>query len=374
MFGSGWFIVAVTCAFFVVLVGTVLIWRGGSSLEDVRRAELEERICRMLRTLTGVESAKVLLKGRNGHEPAGASVIVTMHRGTELTEDLAATMASLVESAVPGLKSSDVTVVDALRPNKPMSRRGDDIGGESAYLIKLRLDIERELAARLRAFFAAMQIECAVAVSVELDADRVREHALELDPQGRGELVLREERVEGTNTRKVEAAVSYITREIVRSPRGIAHIRASVVLFDRLVETPDGRLVYDRTVVPEKVKLGEYARLACRALGLDDPSAVEVQYLPSPRHEPPSIERPRGYAVAAVYVVLGAGAAGFLTLAWLLVKTRARGRPSEAVRPAEAPAVPQPAPDIRSELRRLVAEDIDRAAGILSRWIAREGT
>jgi len=410
---SGWPWAVAACAGLAAIVLALRAAGDGSgrtagvSLEDARRAERERNLSRMICSLADVSSAEVLLREGSGGAAPGASVTVAMRRGEALSDETASSVAALVASAVNGLDPSNVVVVDARDPARPKgTRRGEELAGEGAALFRLRQEVERALADRLRGLFAAMQIECAVAVSAELDMDRVHERVLELDPQGRGEIVLREERASGlrpadapetaslapgaaanrpaeipagraeraggTETRKTESAVSYVTREIARSPRGIADLRASVVLFDRLVETPDGRLRYDRTVVPEKVRLGEYARLAARALGLDDPAAVEVQYLPSPRAEPVGFGEPGPSPAALAALAAVAVAVVAFGVGLGLVRRRARRAPAPAAAPEVAPA-PGPPADIRTDVRRLVAEDLERAAAILGRWIAREG-
>jgi flagellar biosynthesis/type III secretory pathway M-ring protein FliF/YscJ len=271
--------------------------------------------------------------------------------------------------------------------------------------MRLRARVERALADKIRGFFAGMQIESVVVVSARLELDRIKERMLELDPEGRGDIVVNEERSSGparraaspesaatanapaalpevtsrarseTQYRKTESIISYVQREIRRSAKGLVDVSASVVVFDRLVQR-DGVWQYDTSV---KDHLDDYKALVARALGVSGDQArqkIEVKYLPSPWTSPPPLEEPArgtawGYAAfAAAGVALALVVLGTLRIA----AGRHRNEPAADARPAtpsDRPQAPTVGP-LRDEVARIVGEDLERSAAILGRWLAKE--
>jgi hypothetical protein len=235
-----------------------------------------------------------------------------------------------------------------------------------------------------------MQIECVAVVSAELDLDRIEETILDVDPDGRGELVLHEERAyepsadgpgaRGFESRKIDAVVSEVRREITRSVGRFAEVRASVVLFDRLVQGSDGTWSYDRSLADDQEQLDGYRQLAARALGIDETAAkdaIEIQYLPSPWATPPGAVEPRRGPGPAGYAALAVVAFAAAALVLGVVRTTRRPAPAAAppaAAPPEAPPSPVPPGEaLRREVADAVAGDLDRAASVLRRWIAKEG-
>lgn len=181
------------------------------------------------------------------------------------------------------------------------------------------------------------------------------------------------------NTRKTEAMVSWVTREVARSPKGLADVSASVVVFDRLVQTSDGGWEYDRSV--EK-HLEEYTTLVAHALGVTDvkemADRIEVRYLRSPWASPPvGVSRTENDGVT-VFIIGGA----LLACALVVIVGLAVGRRGRDLAvPAEAAAVAGAVSEnealsrtevLRREAMKLVTEDVDRAAAVLGQWVARE--
>jgi flagellar biosynthesis/type III secretory pathway M-ring protein FliF/YscJ len=370
------------------------LWAAGSTraggrtapelLEDMRRGAREREIARMITTLHDVRSAKVLL--RDG-TPRRASVTLELCGGAALSPETASAVAGLVASAAPGLDAHEVVVVDSRDPGRTHRLSPDsEFAYRGAAVLRLRRDVERALADKLRALFAGMSIECVAVVSAELDLDRVEEKVLTLDPEGKGEVILSEERgapsASGSTrgqTRKIEAEVSRITQEISRAPKGLASVKASVVLFDRVMQDVDGTWKYERIADKD---LDNYRALAGRALGLDDEEiknkTVEVQYLKSPWAKPPVADAeprlfsPPARAVAKVVIV----AVAVALIAAFALGRLVRRRPAE-VEPPPAPVEPESGPlsveDLKAEVASSAAEDVERTAAILRRWIAQEG-
>ncbi len=354
-------------------------------LEDMRRGAREREIARMITTLHDVRSAKVLL--RDGTQRP-ASVTLELCGGAVLTPSTASAVAGLVASAAPGLDAHEVVVVDSRDPGRTHRLSPDsEFAYRGAAVLRLRRDVERALADKLRALFAGMSIECVAVVSAELDLDRVEEKVLKLDPEGKGEVILSEERGAPSDggslrgqTRKIEAEVSRITQEISRAPKGLASVKASVVLFDRVIQDADGTWKYERIADKD---LDNYRALAGRALGLDNDEiknkTVEVQYLKSPWAKPPVAEaEPRLFgplAWAAGAVVIAAVAVGAIAAAFALGRL-VRRRPA-VVQPQPVPVEPEDQPQSAEKLKADVASsaagDVERTAAILRRWIAQEG-
>ncbi len=375
----------------VALAAVAGLWlaagtRAGSPAPDelrnaARRRAREREIARMLATRGEVRSAAVILSGDAAGKPA-ASVTLDLRAGAALSPETASAVAGLVASAAPGLDPHDVIGVDSRDPARTHRLSPD---AETAYagaaVLRLRRDVERSLADKLRALFAGMGIECVAVVSAELDLDRVEEEILKLDPDGRGEVVLREERGE---TQKIEAAVSRITQKISRSPKGLAKVRASVVLFDRVVQEPAGTWRYDRSV--EK-KLAAYGVLAARALGLAAADMkpgrpVEVQSLASP-WATPQVETPRPVAShGKLWTVQSAALIAATVVAALLVFALvriARAGPRAGGDDTRAAAAPEEAAgenvmaDATEQASGAASRAAERAASVLRRWIASEG-
>ena len=323
----------------------------GEMLQELRRAAREREIARMVAGLEGVASADILLRERSNGSPAGASVTLEMASGGVLGPETASAVAGLVASAVPGLDPAGIVVVDARDPGRTHRLAPDaDVACDGAAVLRLRAQVERALAGKIRGLFAGMQIECVAVVSAELDLNSIEERLVEIDPNDKGEFVVREERevrargsaaartpsaLSGAGrggavanrpaalspaaaaapagspveTRTREFEIGRLTSEITRRPRGLADVNASVVIFDRVRQAADGSWEYDRTVGSNE-NVERYTQLVARALGLDteQEGRIVLQYMPSPWRAPPEA------AVAG----RGPGAAGYLAIAALV--------------------------------------------------------
>jgi flagellar M-ring protein FliF len=381
-------------------------------LADHQRSAREKQIAQMMAGLDGVRSAEILLREPADGSPAGASVTLDMIPGEVLGPETASAVAGLVASAVPGLDPARIVVVDARDPARTHRLAPDaDVAHEGAAVLRLRAQVERALAEKIRGLFAGMQIECVAVVSAELDLDRIEERLVEIDPGGKGEFVVREERtlepvagiafssaaaahpesgavagrsaalagpvgtgVRGApvETRRTEFEIGRLTREIVRSPGGLAKVNVSVVIFDRVRQAADGSWEYDRSVGSEQ-NVEKYSQLVANAVGTDLRS-VELQYMPSPWKTPPEAAPARpgleaaGWLAVAILVVAGAA------VAFAARRSIAR-RAEVAAEVDRAPPAPSlhPAEELRREAARGASENTERAAAIVHRWIAREG-
>jgi flagellar M-ring protein FliF len=383
--------------------------RGDSG--DAHRSAREREIARMIATLGDVRSATVLI-GNSAAGHGGASVTLELRDRSALSAETASAVAGLVASAVPGLAPEDVVVVDSRDAARTYRLSGDTgAAGDGGAVLRLRREVERALADKLRALFAGMHIDCVAVVSAEIDLDRVKKHIVDVDPQRTGGVVLKDERgylapdeaaataaprrgasagraaaLPGAasrrrdETRKTEFDVSRLTQEVTKAVGRVAKVRASVVYFDRRTQSADGKWSYDTTVGSEENRL-KYTRLAVRALGLEDydEKSVEVQYMKS-ASAAPSVEEARrwpdvvGWAIGIGAAALAVAALAGAAVAVARMRTR-RTLPATEAQPAATEAGPEvPASEkLRRDVTRTVAEDVGRAAGILRRWIAREG-
>lgn len=338
--------------------------------ELVERVALQGELARMLRGLRGVDEARVLIQSAgNG---ASVSVGLRMRPGFSLDGRFARSVASLACGAVSELSPEKLAIVDLDRPERvvrPLAPADDLAAGLGSF--DLRRRIEAELAGKVRAFFAGMGIDSAVLVSAELDLDRVKERLRKVDPTGQ---IVRESR--SPESRETEFEYGWLVQEITREPKGVIKVKASVVLFDRLVEDEDGELKYDRSVV--QGKLGEFKKLVANALGADlkaDEDAVQVSYLPSavrPPSPPPIMTRELAKsAISWLVVVSAAGAAVFVL--FLAIRPR---RPAPPPEPPEEELPEELPPEVRElrQARELAGRTLTRrkseATVVARRWLS----
>lgn len=355
---------------FAAILALLLSWglfaiKNTENASDPLQKERTRNLVRMIESLREVKSAEVLLEGPSSE---AATVTLSMRDGEALTHTLSLAVAEMVSSGVNGLTPEGVSVIDIANPTKTFEEiELKGVAKEGAEVLRLRRRVEFELAGKLKSLFAGMQIECVANVNASLDLDRVKETIKTIDPLGQGEVVLYEERT--GDMRKTESIVSQTTKEILGAVGEYADVRASLVVFDRVVQDETGAWVYAR---PENIEtnLQKYARLAANTLGVGVES-IEVQYMKSPFATPPVEKvtkdtRPLilGMGITATLLVL--------LIVWLLLTGR-RNTKAQAAIDANAALLKEASVPESNELdiATLAAEDVDRSASILKRWIVR---
>jgi flagellar biosynthesis/type III secretory pathway M-ring protein FliF/YscJ len=355
----------------------------------------------MVSTLGDVEAATVLIGGAGGSR-GGASVTLEMRAQSELSAETASAVAGLVASATPGLTPEDVMVVDSRDAARSYKLSGDaGVASEGAAALRLRRDVERALADKLRALFTGMGIDCVAVVSVEIDLDRVKELDVAVDPKGTGGVVMKDERgyvrpseargasagrpaalprttaSRGGETRTLVFDVSRLTKEVTKAVGSVAKVRASVVYFDRRKQNADGTWSYDTAVGDKNREI--YQRLAVRALGLEDNGdAVQVEYMPSASSKPTVADAGgRGtnviaWAASATAVAIALIAGAVIALGRIR-RSRTEQQMEATAAASETNLELSASEKLKRDVAKTAAEDVGRTAAILRRWIAREG-
>ncbi|HHN46744.1 MAG TPA: hypothetical protein ENN09_04810 [Planctomycetes bacterium] len=385
------------------------------------RVALQNELALMIGNLSAVENAKVLLKeGREadifgGGQPGGASITVRTRPGARLTQDVVSSIAGIVRSAAPNIEPGDITIVDA-RTNvtyRPQDHKDELF--EAPGIFRLKEDVERALADKVRGMFIHMGVDAVVVVNAELDLRKVQEKVQEIDPQGRGPFTLKERRSKSTSSEPVRdggvagieanrrpgtaigagagitagametAALpaasdtredrdstytySYLVREITQAPKGLAKVSASVVLFDRIVEK-DGKVFYDGQIVQER--MGDFQQLVATALGIEKETDIVVKHVPSAGPAPTAagigVETAPYWETASKAALLLLAAAAFAAAYLALRKlTRKPAAAGEDELPTAMPA--DRITQLQKAIRDQVTNKPERLARILSRWV-----
>ncbi len=377
---------------------------------NLRRA-IEGELSRTIGRLAEVRSARVHVtlpeKGlyRDEDRPASAAVVLNLRPGRTPGERELAGIRHLVASAVPGLDSRSVTIVDGAGT---VLATEDDTGtdGAIAFRRSLERDLEGRIVALLERAVGAGSVVARVTASV--DFAEVTRSAETFDPDsatlrsersliqnqsqgpaaaadGGGQPIFRPVEPPAVSGNRAQASTEdrtrtyelskTVTRTVERSPR-LARLSVAVI-----VDGAEGAPRPDAEVR----NLGELAK---RAVGFDAErgDAFEISSVVFPKgagEEPPaaSAERPTWPLLAA------AGAAVLLLglLAFFLFRRKpARveaypltpgARVSEIEAALAAPALPERTVAVsetalRDRARELAATDPPRAAHLLKAWLA----
>lgn len=394
-----------------------------------RRRTLERlaqatEIERMIATIDNVATATVVLSPEGqatflADEPdVGASISVTMRGAHELDQTTVNSIIGIVRGAVRRIDPEKITVVDTRTGRSHSSRDRDDSIVAGMELFKLQKSVEEMLADKVRRLFSRMNVACTVVVNAKLDLDKIREKAQEIAPEPH---MIEEEREKvsepgparisgpvGTtvNTggvltpggpvrtrsagstrdfRRSRATYSYVAKEIVKTPRGVESVTASVVLFDRTIEKGSSR-VYDEGYW-EKYK-DDFEKQIRNAIGASATDAVAVMYMPSAAERPAELEpgEPLHTTVASYmreYSMLFVFAAVILSLGFLYSIARREGAPAaptpeQARRRRRVPVIPPPSPELarlkemQAQVRDVVEADPRSAAQLVQRWLSKE--
>lgn len=390
---------------------------------NLRRA-IEGELSRTIGALTEVRSARVHVtlaeKGlyRDEDRPASASVVINLHPGRALGDAQLSGIRHLVSSAVPGLGSKEVTVVDGrgtvLSTNEGW---GNSVGGPAR---QIEADLERRIISLLEPAVGAGSV--VARVSATLDTSEVSTSTETYDPDG--SVVKNERRITqsalrdgpearglagaagnqpgnpaaGPNNRRGESNSEdetrsfelsrTVTKSVSRAPR-IERLSVAILL-----DGVDG-------LPRDDAEVARLGALAQKAVGLDPGRGDQFEITSvafaggrSAEADVP-VEAPALFAslpgeamplallaVAALAVAIGVAAA-----IRALRRGRTKHKPTgalEALRtdtaaalaqaseiPFEAPAaLADPAIAVRDRARELAALDPARAAHLLRAWLA----
>ena len=265
-----------------------------------RMRALEGELARSIRTIQGVESARVhlVLPDREAFSRArpdpSASVIVQTRSGYSLSHRQALAIRSLVASAVPGLSGSRVTILSATgEAILPENGEMDATVGAMSVAIEERLS--RNIADILSARVGAGNVRISVAVSLNNEREIVRSEAYDPEGQVPRSTELREESVEdrtgaaeavdvegnlppnpgggdgagagsfrrsSTNSTVTNFEIGTTQRELVREPGQIDRISVAVLVNGIFTINDQGERVYEERTPEEISRLQELVRTA----------------------------------------------------------------------------------------------------------------
>lgn len=161
-------------------------------VQNVNRVRaLEGELARTIRSLEGVSSARVHLAlperrlFDNNAETPKASVWIELRQG-DLAARHARAIRNLVANAVPGLASSNVTILDQEGRLLARGEEGDEGAAYSALAEERKTEIENRLRANVVSLIESVVGRGAVEVQVTADVnfDRVTESSETFDPNG----------------------------------------------------------------------------------------------------------------------------------------------------------------------------------------------
>lgn len=394
---------------------------------------LEGELARTIRHLDGVEHARVHLvtpERRAFKEmdvAASASVVVTLHRGFELSPRQAQVIRQFVSGAVERLGPNQVVIID----QKGRMLAGPETGEAGSDGFEKRLAAEQQLEQRVvRMLEPVVGVGKVVArVALDFDFSQVVETRESYDPEKQ---VVRSER-EQTERSDAETALpsgppgtasnlpsrtpgptggasgtsgkeksdtirNYeVGRTVVRTEQPLPRVqRMTVAVLVAQAPDPKGGL---RTRTPEEI--AQYTALVGRAVGLDKARGDELEVssapftnaegfvdIPTPE-TPVAPEAPPEDML--IWVIVGGVGLAFLALAaFALLRRRPKAAPTPALMPPETAELPliEPAPPIvepppldpderrqriatlRARALELGTADMARMARVFQGWFA----
>lgn len=389
---------------------------------NLRRA-IEGELARTIGKFSGVRSAKVSVSlGERGlyrdeDKKPTASVVVMLQPGRTLAERELAGIRHLVASAVPGLASDAVTILDGRGALLLADTTWDS--PEASYQRKLERELEQRVVTLLEPVVGAGAVVAKVTALV--DHSTVNQNSEVFDPD---QVALRSERTTSGNsnnqqnnpagvagaqaniplqpqpaaqgpTQQSSSQTSDLTRNFeitktttqtaVRLPR-LTKISVAVI-----VDGVDGK----PRAAEEVQRLGDLAR---KAVGFDDARGDQFEITSQAfGHSADVAEAPAPEKVATwVYVAAGLGVLAVAALAFFLSRRAKRAeeekkqlilQPGVTVSALEAeqnaldgvlveakkppqPVLVDPLADLREKARALVREDPERAVMLMRAWLS----
>ncbi|MDB9744079.1 flagellar basal-body MS-ring/collar protein FliF [Fibrobacterales bacterium] len=251
---------------------------------------LEGELQRSIESLHEVEFARIHLTVpketifSEKKEESRASVIVKVRPGKELGTKQVKGITYLVASAVEGLKSRQVTVVDSKGNMLTQGFAGDEVAEHTDHNMSMQRSVEKHMESKVRSILGGVlgPNKARVKISVEMDFDQVQKKIESFDPKKK--VVRSEQRDDGT--RKNSPAVGDEVKEgsitnyeidrtiasVVASPGATKRLTVSVAV-DGTYEAIEGK----RTFVPRsEEEIQVLTRLVKTAVGYDGTRTDEV--------------------------------------------------------------------------------------------------
>ncbi|HLU24475.1 MAG TPA: flagellar basal-body MS-ring/collar protein FliF [Longimicrobiales bacterium] len=366
---------------------------------NYRRA-LEGELERTIEKMDGIEDAQVHLAlqesplfRRSQERRSAASVVVRLRSGARPGPELVEGITFLVASAVDGLLSENVTVLD--HTGRVLNASVEP--GSSSAPTRRQLAAQREVEQHLeqKAEDLLGQVVGAgnarVRVAATIRFDRIDRTVQSVDPEQ--QVVLREETSEitpGPNTEGAASATSSTSFDVTRmletyssAVGAVERLTVAVLVNDRKVEGPDGVRMEPRT--PEE--LARLEALVRNAVGIDESrgDAISVVNVPFEGGEP-VLPAPEGGLLVTVQqyhrqlLTLVALALAFVIGLRVLAALRPPAPPQEPAAP-ELPEEPEPAPALpegglaainlagRERISAALSDRPDVATRVLRAWL-----
>jgi flagellar M-ring protein FliF len=265
-----------------------------------RLRALEGELARSIRTIQGVEAARVHLVlpdreafSRARPEPS-ASVIVQTRSGYSLSHRQALAIRSLVASAVPGLTGSRVTILSATG-EAILPENGEMDATVGALSVAIEERMSRNIADILSARVGAGNVRISVAVSLNNEREIIRSEAFDPDGQVARSTEVREESTEDrtgaagavdvdenippslaggdsagegsfrsarTNNTVTNFEIGTTQRELVREPGQVDRVSVAVLVNGIFTINDQGERVYQERTPEELAQLQELVRTA----------------------------------------------------------------------------------------------------------------
>lgn len=265
-----------------------------------RMRALEGELARSIRTIQGVEAARVHLVlpdreafSRARPEPS-ASVIVQTRSGYSLSHRQALAIRSLVASAVPGLTGSRVTILSATG-EAILPENGEMDATVGALSVAIEERMSRNIADILSARVGAGNVRISVAVSLNNEREIIRSEAFDPDGQVARSTEVREESAEDrtgaadavdvdqnippslaggdtsgtgsfrrtqTNNTVTNFEIGTTQRELVREPGQVDRVSVAVLVNGIFTINDQGERVYQERTAQELEQLAELVRTA----------------------------------------------------------------------------------------------------------------
>lgn len=265
-----------------------------------RLRALEGEIARSIRTIQGVEAARVHLVlpdreafSRARPEPS-ASVIIQTRSGYSLSHRQALAIRSLVASAVPGLTGSRVTILSATG-EAILPENGEMDATVGAISVAIEERMSRNIADILSARVGAGNVRISVSVNLNSEREIIRSEAFDPDGQVARSTEVREESSEDrtggaeavdvdqnippslaggdttgegsfrraqTSNTVTNFEIGTTQRELVREPGQIDRISVAVLVNGIFTINDQGERVYQDRTPEELERLQELVRTA----------------------------------------------------------------------------------------------------------------
>jgi flagellar M-ring protein FliF len=226
---------------------------GSSAVEQQmsRLQSIRSQLECTIRQMNGIEKAAVALTLREQTAfrrmglPAKASVTVWPSAGRRLTPDVVSGITYLVSSAVEGLESTQVAVVDGVtgRPLTVPNDEGSSVAKSSREL-EVRREVERHLKAKAEEMLVTVlpPAEFEVQISAELDWTTIQRTSEQFDPEGQA--IMREEASEvppgaagpgspAYTSEQRESRYSRTVENLTNSPGSIERLSVAVFVNER---------------------------------------------------------------------------------------------------------------------------------------------